>query len=139
MTTEQCFNDVKKALESLDVRCGSEKSEAKIAKKIEETAATLAPIMMEKMLLVVKGGGSPTTQKSYQRIYLEYPGASHDSRHKAYANVLACWEWQTRSKYGFAPIPQRDFAAMCDSLILKARQSHPFISEEATNESAMAN
>ena len=129
MTIEQCINEVEVALSSLEVRCGSESSAQRIAQKIKETAGALAPIMVEKTLMVRKGSGSPTTQKSFQRIYLEYPGASHDARHKANANVLGCWEWQVRSKYGFSPIAQRDFYSFCDALVWKASQAAPYTTE----------
>lgn len=123
MNSKQMIID---ALSAISVR-QSEKSTAKIESKIEETADALAPICDEKMLLVVKGSSSPTTQKSYQSLYLEYPGASHNQNHKAYANVIARYEWQTKSKYGFAPVPQREFLSVCDALVRKAQAAAPFV------------
>ncbi len=123
MNTKQMVID---ALSKISVR-QSEKSAAKIERKIEETAETLAPICEEKMLLLTKGSSSPTTQKSFERLYLEYPGASHNSNHRAYANVIAEYEWQTKSKYGFTPVPQREFLSACDTLVRKAQAAEPFV------------
>lgn len=116
------------ALNKINVRC-SEKTAAKVERKIEETAEALAPILNEKMLLLVKGSSSPSTNKSFQSLYLEYPGASHNSSHKAYNNVIAHYEWQTKSKYGFTPVPQGEFLSVCDALVRKAQAAEPFVAE----------
>lgn len=121
MTIEQ----IKAELEKISVRW-SEKSAAKIENKINETAEKLAPLLTEKNLIVAKGSSSPSTNKSFQSIYLEYPGASHNSSHKAYSNVLGHWEWQTKSKYGFAPVPQGEFFNVCDQLISRATAAKAF-------------
>lgn len=105
-------------INSLPIRY-TERTEPKAIAKIQETAEKIAPLLAEKGLRIEKGGSSPSTNKSYSRIYLEYPGASHDSRHKAYGNVIATWEWQTKSKYGFAPISARAICEFCDALVRK--------------------
>lgn len=134
MNVQQMTEIVKTELGKISVRW-SERSAAKIESKIEETAAALAPILVEKMLLIQKGSSAPSTTRSYQSLYLEYPGASHNSNHKAYANVIARYEWQTRSKYGFAPVPQGEFFSVCDALVRKAQAALPFVSN-GENEAA---
>lgn len=85
--------------------------------KISATAEALAPILSEKRLRIVKGGSSPSTTRSYARIYLEpITNTTHDSRHAAYT-VIAVWEWQTASKYGFTPISQTRIRNLCDTLL----------------------
>ena len=99
----------------------SEKMQPATDAKIAATAEALAPILSEKGLRIVKGSASPSQKRSYARIYLEpITNTTHDSRHSAYA-VIATWEWQTASKYGFAPISQTRIRNLCDALLKAAR------------------
>jgi hypothetical protein len=95
------------------------RTESAALAKIEAAAEKIAPMLAAKGLQISKGGSSPTTQKSYARIYLERIGnTSHDSRHTEYQeNVIATWEWQTKSKYGYSPISAAKIKAFCDSLV----------------------
>lgn len=95
----------------------TDRTEESALAKIEETAAVLAPILAARGLQISKGGTSPSSKKSYARIYLETVGnTSHDIRH-ANCGVIKTWEWQTRSKYGFSPISAKAIKSFCDQIL----------------------
>ena len=90
--------------------------------KIQQTAAIIAPILQTKGLQISKGGSSPSSTRSYTRIYLEKVGnGSHDYRHAEYQeNVICQWSWETRNKYGFHPLTAKAIKTFCDELLAKA-------------------
>lgn len=114
MTTQEIINTIN----SLPTGY-TERTEAKATAKIQETAEKIANLMTEKGLVISKGSSSPSTTRSYARIYLEYPGSSHNSNHRAYNNVVAQWEWQTKNKQWFSPITAKAICEFCDSLVRK--------------------
>ena len=104
----------------------TERTEEKAVRKIQKTAEKISPVMTTKGLLLAKGSGSPSTTRSYVRIYLEYPGADHNPRNKAHGNVVATWEWQTRSKYGYSPLTAKAICEFCDSLVRQVEHAQAF-------------
>ena len=75
---------------------------------ITKTAAAIAPIMAEKGLQITKGSSSPSTSRSYARIYLERGDNSHNKNNGDYAEmVVEEWEWQTQSKKHWTAISPR--------------------------------
>lgn len=109
--------EIIKTINSLYIKSASDAYTAKTNQHIADAAATLAPLMASKGLKITKGRSTPSTQKSFQRIYLEpIDSTTHDSRHKAY-NVIAVWEWQTQDKYGYHPISQLQIRQLCNNLI----------------------
>lgn len=89
--------------------------------KIQQTAETIAPMLEAKGLQISKGGSSPSSTRSYSRIYLEKVGnGSHDYRHAEYQkNVIREWSWETRNKYGFHPLTAKAVKTFCDELVAK--------------------
>ena len=89
--------------------------------KIQQTAEAIAPILQTKGLQISKGGSSPSSTRSYTRIYLEKVGnGSHDYRHAEYQeNVICQWSWETRNKYGFHPLTAKAIKTFCDELVAK--------------------
>lgn len=87
--------------------------------KIQQTAETIAPALATKGLQISKGSSSPSSTRSYSRIYLEKVGnGSHNYRHAEYQeNVIREWEWETRNKYGFHPLNAKNIRQFCDQLI----------------------
>jgi hypothetical protein len=113
MNTEEIINTIK----SLPIKVGTDANNTKINEVIHQTAETITERMNELGLHLVTGGSSPTSQKSYARLYLEpISNTTHNPRHKAY-DVKRTWEWQTHSKYGFAPISHKSIIQMCNELI----------------------
>lgn len=111
--------DIIKTINSLTIKSAGDAYTATTNAAIAAAAATLAPLLASKGLKISKGSSNPTTQKSYQRIYLEpINSTTHDSRHAAY-NVIATWEWQTQDKYGYHPISQLQIRQLCNALVKK--------------------
>lgn len=109
--------DIIKTIKSLTIKSAGAAYTSKTNDAIAAAAATLAPLLASKNLKISKGSSSPTTQRSYQRIYLEpIDSTTHDSRHAAY-KVIATWEWQTQDKYGYHPISQLQIRQLVGELI----------------------
>lgn len=89
--------------------------------KIQQTAEAIAPVLAAKGLQISKGSTSPSSTRSYSRIYLEKVGnGSHDYRHAEYQkNVLREWEWETKNKYGFHPLTAKAIKTFCDELVAR--------------------
>lgn len=110
-------NQIETEIKKLPIKSASDSYNAKIEAKIAETATLLEKLLPEKGLQISKGSASPSTTRSYSRIYLETSGnTSHDSRHSD-CGVICTWEWETRNKYGSQPISGKQIVKMCDSLI----------------------
>lgn len=87
-----------------------------LVEKIHSTARQIAPILRRRKLRLVSGGTSPSSQRSYARIYLEpISNTTHDPRHHNY-KVLKIWEFPVRTRYGFSPVSQKDISLMLDSI-----------------------
>lgn len=106
-------------LNQLPTRYPSEKTAERAKIKIQSTAEFIAPLLAERGLQISKGGISPSSKRSYARIYLEKTGnVTHNSRHAAYAeNVVDYWEKQVASKYGAAPLTCKSIFDVCNWLI----------------------
>ncbi len=115
---------ISKELNKLNLRL-TDRTAPKATQAILDAGETLAPILEAKGLQISKGSSSPTTQRSYDRIYLEKVGnQSHDSRHSAYAeNVVDAWEWETYTKYGFKGITFKALSAFLPQLIEAAKNA----------------
>lgn len=106
---------------SLPIKTGTDTNNTRLDKTIGDTADIISPLLTAHNLRITTGGTNPTSQRSYTRIYLEpITSATHDPRHNAY-NVVRTWEWQTHSKYGFAPISHRAISQFCAELIREAQ------------------
>ena len=102
-------------IKQLPIRDNSQTEKA--LKAIETTANEIAGMMAAKGLQISKGGSSPSTNRSYARIYLERGNNSHNSRNSDYKDlVVAEWEWQVKSKYGFSPISPKAIIQFCNGL-----------------------
>jgi hypothetical protein len=113
MKTQEIIN----IITNLPIVTGHETLNNRVETKIRETAAIIAPILTGKKLRLTNGSTSPSSQRSYARIYLEpINNKSHDSRHKGFS-VLRTWEWQTHSKYGPRPISGKRIITFCEQLI----------------------
>ncbi len=115
MTAQQIIN----VLNQLPTSYPSDKTAERAEMKIKSTAEFIAPILAERGLQITKGSTSPSTKRSYARIYLERIGnTSHDQRHAAYSeNVIRCWEFETMSGGYSKPITCKAICKMCDSLV----------------------
>lgn len=83
---------------------------------VEETAAELAPVMRAKGVQIAKGGSTPTARRTFERIYLEpVSGTNHGVRQDDY-RVIATWEWEIHSKWGYRPVSPKSLIEFCDSL-----------------------
>jgi hypothetical protein len=83
---------------------------------VEETAAELAPIMRAKGVQIAKGGSTPSSRRMFERIYLEpVCGTNHGSRQQDFA-MIATWEWEIHSKWGYKPVSAKSLIEFCDSL-----------------------
>lgn len=87
-------NQVVSEIKSLDLGIVDSKA-ALVETAIQETAQAIAA----SGLYLVKGGTSPSSKRSYQRLYLQTKqGVNHDSRTQDYReNVIDFWEWETCS------------------------------------------
>jgi hypothetical protein len=114
MTPQQIIS----VLKQLPTSYPSDRTEQSAKTAIEMTAELIAPKLAENGLQLSKGSSSPSSTRTYARIYLERAGnTSHDSRHHAYAeNVVNVWEWQVSSKYGSTPLTCKAICALCDEL-----------------------
>lgn len=109
--------DVISTIKSLPIKWASAEYEQATDAKISEAAEKLAPMLAARGLRIVKGGSSPSGSKTFTRIYLEpVTNSTHNHREHAY-DVIRTWEWQTKSKYGFAPISRKSIRQMCDELV----------------------
>jgi len=107
--------EIVKTIKSLPITINS-RTDAAIA-AIELTATKISEMMVTKGLQISKGGTSPSTNRSYARIYLERGHNSHNSRNSDYKElVVAEWEWQVKSKYGFSTISPKAIISFCKSL-----------------------
>lgn len=115
MTAQQIINVIKQ----LPTSYPSDKTAQRAELKIKSTAEFIAPILAERGLQISKGSSSPSSRRSYARIYLERVGnTSHDSRHAEYqANVLAAWEWEVKSADWFKPMSCKAICELCDNLV----------------------
>ena len=114
MNTKQIIN----TLNQLPTSYPSERTEQRAQTAIEETAELIAPILTERGLQISKGSSSPSSRRSYARIYLERVGnTSHDSRHAEYqSNVIRTWEWEVMSGGYMKPMSCKAICTFCDQL-----------------------
>lgn len=114
MTTQQVIS----VLKQLPTSYPSDRTAERAKTAIETTAELIAPQLADRGLQISKGSSSPSSTRTYARIYLERIGnTSHDSRHAAYAeNVIEVWEWQVSSSHGFTPLTSKAICALCDDL-----------------------
>ena len=114
MTEQEIIQTIKKLQTGFTNR-----TEIKATAAITEMATIIAPLMKLKNLQISKGDSSPSTQRSYDRIYLEKSGnTSHNPNHKeCQENVISTYEWQVRSKYGFSPTSAKKIIAFTSELI----------------------
>jgi hypothetical protein len=89
MNAQEIVSEIKK----LDLGIVDSKAEM-----VESAIAETAEVVARSGLFLVKGSTSPSSKRSYQRLYLQKRrGVSHDSRTSDYQeNILDVWEWQTR-------------------------------------------
>lgn len=105
-------------LKQLPTRYPSDRTEQRAITAIETTAELIAPVLTERGLQIAKGSSSPSSRRSYARIYLERVGnTSHDSRHSEYQqNVIRTWEWEVQAAGYFKPMSAKAICALCDEL-----------------------
>lgn len=115
MTAQQIIN----VINQLPTSYPSDKTAERAETKIKSTAEFIAPLLAERGLQISKGSSSPSTSRSYARIYLERAGnTEHNSRNHAYTeNVLAAWEFETMSGGYRKPVTCKAICEMCDALV----------------------
>ena len=108
--------DIISVLNQLPTRYPSDRTQKRAETAIEVTAELIAPVLQERGWRITKGGTSPSSSRSYTRIYLEpTDNYEHNPRNSGY-NVVEVWEWETSNRYGFKPLTSKAICELCDEL-----------------------